>query len=86
MIPHGVMSGLVLVRLHTDAGTVDGEPVVGHGESYYLPHAVAAVLHDWMARRLLGVTLIRAFSRIVALLLAAIAVNLIRRGFQAAAM
>lgn len=36
--------------------------------------------------RLLGVTLIRAFSRIVALLLAAIAVNLIRRGWQAAAM
>ena len=36
--------------------------------------------------RLLGVTLIRAFSRIVALLLAAIAVNLIRRGWQAAAV
>lgn len=48
------MAGLVLLRVHTDAGTVDGEPVIGHGESYYLPHAVAAVLHDWMARRLLG--------------------------------
>ncbi|AMV18681.1 D-galactonate dehydratase [Planctomyces sp. SH-PL14] len=54
VIPHDVMAGLVLIRLHTDAGTVDGEPVIGHGESYYLPHAVAAVLHDWMARRLLG--------------------------------
>lgn len=54
LIPHDVMAGLVLLRIHTDAGTVNGEPVVGHGESYYLPHAVAAVLHDWMARRLLG--------------------------------
>jgi galactonate dehydratase len=54
LIPHDLMAGLVLVRLHTDAGTVHGQPVIGHGESYYLPHAVAAVLHDWMARRLLG--------------------------------
>lgn len=54
LIPHELMAGLVLVRLHTDAGAIDGEPVVGHGESYYLPHAVAAVLHDWMSRRLLG--------------------------------
>jgi len=54
LIPHDIMAGLVLVRIHTDAGTVNGEPVIGHGESYYLPHAVAAVLHDWMARRLLG--------------------------------
>lgn len=54
VIPHEVMAGLVLLRLHTDAGTVNGTPVIGHGESYYLPHAVAAVLHDWMARRLLG--------------------------------
>ena len=35
--------------------------------------------------RVVGVTLIRASSRLVALLLAAIAVNLIRRGWQAAA-
>ncbi len=54
LIPQELMAGLVLVRIHTDAGTVDSEPVIGHGESYYLPHAVAAVLHDWMARRLLG--------------------------------
>jgi L-alanine-DL-glutamate epimerase-like enolase superfamily enzyme len=54
LIPHDIMAGLVLLRLHTDAGTVGGTPVIGHGESYYLPHAVAATLHDWMARRLLG--------------------------------
>ena len=54
LIPHDIMAGLVLLRIHTDAGTVQGQPVIGHGESYYLPHAVAATLHDWMARRLLG--------------------------------
>lgn len=54
VIPHEVMAGLVLLRIHTDAGPIGGVPVIGHGESYYLPHAVAAVLHDWMARRLLG--------------------------------
>lgn len=54
LIPHDIMAGLILVRIHTDAGTVNGVPVVGHGESYYIPHAVAATLHDWMSRRLLG--------------------------------
>jgi L-alanine-DL-glutamate epimerase-like enolase superfamily enzyme len=54
LAPQDIMPGLVLVRIHTDAGTVGGERVVGHGESYYMPHAVAAALHDWMARRLLG--------------------------------
>ena len=29
-------------------------PVIGHGETYYVPGAVAATLHDWMSRRLLG--------------------------------
>jgi galactonate dehydratase len=48
VIPDHIMPGLLLVRLHTDAG------LVGHGETYYAPHAVAAMLHDWMARRLLG--------------------------------
>jgi L-alanine-DL-glutamate epimerase-like enolase superfamily enzyme len=42
------MPGLVLVRVHTDSG------LVGHGESYYAPHAIAALIHDWMARRLIG--------------------------------
>ncbi len=53
-IPTHVMPGLLLLRIHTDAGTVGGEEVVGHGETYYIPEAVAAVLHDWMAQRLLG--------------------------------
>jgi L-alanine-DL-glutamate epimerase-like enolase superfamily enzyme len=54
LIPHDIMAGLMLLRIHTDAGTVDGQPVIGHGETYYIPHAVAATLHDWMSRRLLG--------------------------------
>jgi L-alanine-DL-glutamate epimerase-like enolase superfamily enzyme len=39
---------LLALRIHTDAG------YVGCGETYYAAHAVAAMLHDWMARRLLG--------------------------------
>src|SRR4051794_23114779 len=54
VIPDDIMPGLLLLRIHTDAGAVDGDPVIGHGESYYAPHAVAAMLHDWMSRRLLG--------------------------------
>jgi galactonate dehydratase len=54
LIPDDLMPGLLLLRLHTDAGTVGGEPVIGHGETYYIPHGVAATIHDWMARRLLG--------------------------------
>ena len=53
-IPSDVMPGLLLLRIHTDAGTVDGEDVVGHGETYYIPEAASTVLHDWMAQRLLG--------------------------------
>lgn len=44
----------MLLRVHTDAGCIDGVPVVGHGETYYIPQAAAAVLHDWMAQRLIG--------------------------------
>jgi L-alanine-DL-glutamate epimerase-like enolase superfamily enzyme len=54
LVPDDIMPGIVLLRIHTDAGTVDGDSVIGHGESYYAPHAVAAMIHDWMARRLLG--------------------------------
>lgn len=54
LIPAEIMPGLLLVRVHTDGGTVGGEPLIGHGETYYAPHAVAAALHDWMSRRLLG--------------------------------
>ena len=47
-IPHGIMSNLLLLRVHTDDG------LVGCGETYYTPHAVAALIHDWMAPRLIA--------------------------------
>lgn len=47
VIPDDIMPGLMLLRIHTDAG------LIGHGETYYAPHAVAAMIHDWMSRRLL---------------------------------
>src|SRR5579872_6114078 len=39
---------LLFCRIHTDSG------ISGVGESFYIPEAVAAVIHDWMAQRLLG--------------------------------
>ena len=42
------MPNLLLVRIHTDDG------LVGCGETYYTPHAIAALIHDWMAERVLG--------------------------------
>lgn len=48
VIPDDIMPGLLLLRIHTDAG------IIGHGETYYAPHAVASMIHDWMGRRLLG--------------------------------
>ncbi|MFQ5731791.1 MAG: mandelate racemase/muconate lactonizing enzyme family protein [Planctomycetaceae bacterium] len=54
LVPRELMPGLMMLRLQTDAGTVGGVPVAGHGETYYIPEACAAVIHDWMARRLLG--------------------------------
>ncbi|NDF01796.1 MAG: hypothetical protein EB034_26575, partial [Verrucomicrobia bacterium] len=48
VIPDDIMPGLLLLRIHTDAG------IIGHGETYYAPQAVAAMIHDWMGRRLLG--------------------------------
>jgi L-alanine-DL-glutamate epimerase-like enolase superfamily enzyme len=47
-IPSGIMPNLLLVRVHTDEG------LIGHGETYYTPHAIASLIHDWMAERLLG--------------------------------
>lgn len=47
-IPEDIMGNLVLLRIHTNNG------IIGHGESYYTPHAVAVTIHDWMSRRLLG--------------------------------
>ncbi len=54
VIPSDVMPGLLALRIHTDAGESDGEAIVGHGETYYIPAAAAAVIHDWMSQRLLG--------------------------------
>jgi len=48
IVPDEIMGNLILLRIHTNKG------IIGHGESYYTPHAVAAIIHDWMARRLLG--------------------------------
>lgn len=48
VIPRGIMSNLLLVRVHTDDG------LIGCGETYYTPHAIAALIHDWMAARLIG--------------------------------
>lgn len=47
-IPSGIMSNLILVRIHTDDGRI------GCGETYYTPQAIEALIHDWMAERLLG--------------------------------
>ena len=46
--PSSIMPNLLLVRVTTDDG------LVGHGETYYTPGAVAALVHEWMAERLLG--------------------------------
>ena len=53
-VPHDVMPGLLALRIHTDAGTAGGETILGHGETYYIPTATAAVIHDFFAPRLLG--------------------------------
>ena len=39
VIPDDIMQGLLLLRIHTDAG------ILGHGETYYVPEAVAAMIH-----------------------------------------
>jgi len=47
-IPSSIMPNLALVRIHTEDG------FIGCGETYYTPHAIASLIHDWMAERLLG--------------------------------
>ena len=47
VVPDDIMGNIVLLRIHTNKG------IIGHGESYYTPHAVASTIHDWMSRRLL---------------------------------
>jgi galactonate dehydratase len=44
----GDRAGLLYCRVHAENG------LIGCGESYYIPRAVAAIIHDWMAPRLLG--------------------------------
>lgn len=46
--PVNLFPGLLLLRIHTDSG------LIGHGETYYCAEAVQSMIHDWMARRLLG--------------------------------
>ena len=46
--PRDLFPGLLLVRIHTEDG------LIGHGETYYCAEAVQAMIHDWMARRMLG--------------------------------
>lgn len=41
-------SHLLLMRVHTEDG------LIGHGETYYAPQAVASMIHDWMSDKLLG--------------------------------
>ena len=53
-VPHEIMPGLLALRIHTNAGMIAGTEVIGHGETYYIPTAAAAVIHDFMAPRLLG--------------------------------
>jgi len=48
IVPDEWMPHLLLLRVHTDAG------IIGHGETCYAPGAVASLLHDWMAQRLIG--------------------------------
>ena len=47
-VPSTIMPNLILVRIHTDDG------LIGCGETYYTPQAIEALVHDWMAERLLG--------------------------------
>ena len=48
VVPARIMPNLILVRIHTDEG------LIGCGETYYTPHAIEGLIHDWMAQRLLG--------------------------------
>ena len=47
-VPANIMTNLILVRIHTDDG------FIGCGETYYTPRAIEALIHDWMAERLIG--------------------------------
>lgn len=52
LVPHDIMPGLLALRLHVQDAS--GTSWIGHGETYYVPTSVAAVIHDFFAPRLLG--------------------------------
>ena len=52
MIPHELMPGLLALRIHVECD--NQQRWIGHGETYYVPTSVAAVIHDFFAQRLLG--------------------------------
>ena len=52
LVPHDIMPGLLALRLHVQDAS--GTSWIGHGETYYIPTSVAAVIHDFFAPRLLG--------------------------------
>lgn len=55
LIPQDIMPGLMMLRIHAHHVEPDRESmVIGHGETYYVPTSVAAVIHDFFAPRLLG--------------------------------
>jgi L-alanine-DL-glutamate epimerase-like enolase superfamily enzyme len=47
-VPTDIWPWLLLVRIRTEDGRE------GYGETAYAPHAVASLIHDWMADRLIG--------------------------------
>ena len=52
LVPHDIMPGLMILRVHAELGS--DKHYIGHGETYYIPTASAAVIHDFFAPRLLG--------------------------------
>ena len=52
LVPHDVMPGLLALRI--TAKSSDGSIYHGMGETYYIPTAASAVIHDFFSPRLLG--------------------------------
>jgi hypothetical protein len=59
-IPLDILPGLMLLRIHTDAGTI------GHGEACYIPRACAALIHDELNDELLTGGHLAAFGMLSA--------------------
>jgi hypothetical protein len=47
IVPHDVMPGLLAVRI--TAKSSDGSTYQGMGETYYIPTAASAVIHDFFS-------------------------------------